>query len=140
MGETNNKVSSKENNNSKKKKNEQENIEDFVEKIHNNHLILNQEETNKFLLICHALISIANEEESSFEEEDGDSVDGAVITLLILAKQILELLEGDINFLEFPKIIKKSMITLKATLGVFNTVKNNTKSKLSKLYVLNNAS
>ena len=130
MGETNNKISSKENNNSKKKKNEQENIEDFVEKIHNNHLILNQEETNKFLLICHALISIANEEESSFEEEDGDSVDGAVITLLILAKQILELLEGDINFLEFPKIIKKSMITLKATLGVFNTVKNNTKSKL----------
>ena len=140
MRETNNKISSKENNNSKKKKNEQENIEDFVEKIHNNHLILNQEETNKFLLICHALISIANEEESSFEEEDGDSVDGAVITLLILAKQILELLEGDINFLEFPKIIKKSMITLKATLGVFNTVKNNTKSKLSKLYVLNNAS
>ena len=130
MRETNNKISSKENNNSKKKKNEQENIEDFVEKIHNNHLILNQEETNKFLLICHALISIANEEESSFEEEDGDSVDGAVITLLILAKQILELLEGDINFLEFPKIIKKSMITLKATLGVFNTVKNNTKSKL----------
>ena len=130
MRETNNKISSKENNNSKKKKNEQENIEDFVEKIHNNHLILNQEETNKFLLICHALISIANEEESSFEEEDGDSVDGAVITLLILAKQILELLEGDINFLEFPEIIKKSMITLKATLGVFNTVKNNTKSKL----------
>ena len=71
MGETNNKVSSKENNNSKKKKNEQENIEDFVEKVHKNHLILNQEETNKFLLICHALISIANEEESSFEEEDG---------------------------------------------------------------------
>ena len=140
MGETNNKVSSKENNNSKKKKNEQENIENFVEKIHNNHLILNQEETNKFLLICHALISIANEEESSFEEEDGDSVDGAVITLLILAKQILELLEGDINFLEFPKIIKKSLKTLKATLGVFNAVKNNTKSKLSKLYVLNNAS
>ena len=130
MRETNNKISSKENNNSKKKKNEQENIEDFVEKVHKNHLILNQEETNKFLLICHALISIANEEESSFEEEDGDSVDGAVITLLILAKQILELLEGDINFLEFPKIIKKSMITLKATLGVFNTVKNNTKSKL----------
>ena len=140
MRETNNKISSKENNNSKKKKNEQENIEDFVEKIHNNHLILNQEETNKFLLICHALISIANEEESSFEEEDGDSVDGAVITLLILAKQILELLEGDINFLEFPKIIKKSLKTLKATLGVFNAVKNNTKSKLSKLYVLNNAS
>ena len=140
MGETNNKVSSRENNNSKKKKNEQENIEDFVEKVHKNHLILNQEETNKFLLICHALISIANEEESSFEEEDGDSVDGAVITLLILAKQILELLEGDINFLEFPKIIKKSLKTLKATLGVFNAVKNNTKSKLSKLYVLNNAS
>ena len=130
MGETNNKRSSKENNNSKKKKNEQENIEDFVEKVHKNHLILNQEETNKFLLICHALISIANEEESSFEEEDGDSVDGAVIILLILAKQILELLEGDINFLEFPKIIKKSLKTLKATLGVFNTVKNNTKSKL----------
>ena len=140
MEETNNKVSSKENNNSKKRKNEQENIEDFVEKIHKNHLILNQEETNKFLLICHALISIANEEESSFEEEDRDSVDGAVITLLILAKQILELLEGDINFLEFLKIIKKSLKTLKATLGVFNTVKNNTKSKLSKLYVLNNAS
>ena len=130
MEETNNKVSSKENNNSKKRKNEQENIEDFVEKIHKNHLILNQEETNKFLLICHALISIANEEESSFEEEDRDSVDGAVITLLILAKQILELLEGDINFLEFLKIIKKSLKTLKATLGVFNTVKNNTKSKL----------
>ena len=140
MRETNNKISSKENNNSKKKKNEQENIEDFVEKVHKNHLILNQEETNTFLLICHALISIANEEESSFEEEDGDSVDGAVITLLILAKQILELLEGDINFLEFPKIIKKSLKTLKATLGVFNAVKNNTKSKLSKLYVLNNAS
>ena len=130
MEETNNKVSSKENNNSKKRKNEQENIEDFVDKIHKNHLILNQEETNKFLLICHALISIANEEESSFEEEDRDSVDGAVITLLILAKQILELLEGDINFLEFLKIIKKSLKTLKATLGVFNTVKNNTKSKL----------
>ena len=68
------------------------------------------------------------------------SVDGAVIILLILAKQILELLEGDINFLEFPKIIKKSLKTLKATLGVFNAVKNNTKSKLSKLYVLNNSS
>ena len=45
-------------------------------------------------------------------------------------KQISELLEGDIDSLEFPKIIKKSPKTLKAFPGVFNTIKNNIKSKL----------
>ena len=50
--------------------------------------------------------------------------------LLILAQQISELLEGDIDFLEFPKIIKRSLKTLKATLCVTNTLKYNIKSKL----------
>ena len=110
MSEINNEVSSKENNsaknNSKKRKIEQENIEDFAEKIHKRHLQLNEEEINKFLLILQELISIANEEESSLEEEGGYSIDGAVNVLLILAQRVSELLEGDINSLEFPKIIK----------------------------------
>ena len=117
-------------NNSKKRKIEQENIEDFAEKIHKRHLQLNEEEINKFLLILQELISIANEEESSLEEEGGDSVDGAVRVFLILAQQISELLEVDIDSLEFPKIVKKTFKMLKAILGVFNTVKNNIKSKL----------
>ena len=117
-------------NNSKKRKIEQENIEDFAEKIHKRHLQVNEEEINKFLLILQELISIANEEESSLEEEGGDSVDGAVRVFLILAQQISELLEVDIDSLEFPKIVKKSFKMLKAILGVFNTVKNNIKSKL----------
>ena len=50
--------------------------------------------------------------------------------LLILAQQISELLEGDIDFLEFPKIIKRSLKILKAILCVTNTLKNNIKSKL----------
>ena len=117
-------------NNSKKRKIEQENIEDFAEKIHKRHLQLNEEEINKFLLILQELISIANEEESSLEEEGGDSVDGAVRVFLILAQQISELLEVDIVSLEFLKIVKKTFKMLKAILGVFNTVKNNIKSKL----------
>ena len=127
MAEINNEISSKENNsvknNSKKKKTEQENIEDFAEKIHNKHLKLNKEETKKFLLIFQELISIANEKESSLEEEGGDLVDGAVSILLILTQQISELLKGDINSL-FPKIVKTSHKTLKAIVGVFSTVKN----------------
>ena len=50
--------------------------------------------------------------------------------LLILAQQISELLEGDIDILEFPKIIKRSLKILKAILCVTNTLKNNIKSKL----------
>ena len=133
MGGINNKVSSKENNaaknNSKKRKIEQENIESFAGKIHKKHLKLNEEEIKKFLLIFQELISIANEEESSSEEGGSDSVDGAVSIFLIQAQQISELLEGVVDSLEFPKIIKKSLKTLKAILGVFNTVKNNIKSK-----------
>ena len=110
MSEINNQVSSKENNsaesNSKKTKIEQENIKDFAEKIHKIQLKLNEEEIKTFLLIFQELISIANEEESSLEEEGGDSIDGAVNVLLILAQQVSELLEGDIDSLEFPKIIK----------------------------------
>ena len=49
---------------------------------------------------------------------------------LILAQQISELVKGDIGSSEFPKIIKESLKTLKAILGVFNTVKNNIKRKL----------
>ena len=127
MAEINNEISSKENNsvknNSKKKKTEQENIVDFAEKIHNKHLKLNKEETKKFLLIFQELISIANEQESSLEEEGGDLVDGAVSILLILTQQISELLKGDIDSL-FPKIVKTSHKTLKAIVGVFSTVKN----------------
>ena len=134
MSKINNEVSSIENNsaknNSKKRKTEQENIEHFAEKIHKKQLQLNEEEINKFLLILQEFISIANEEESSLEEEGGDSVGGRVRIFLILAQQISELLEVDIDSLEFPKIVKKSFKTLKAILGVFNTVKNNIKSKL----------
>ena len=134
MSKINNEISSIGNNsaknNSKKRKIEQENIEDFAEKIHKRHLQVNEEEINKFLLILQELISIANEEESSLEEEGGDSVDGAVRVFLILAQQISELLEVDIDSLEFPKIVKKTFKMLKAILGVFNTVKNNIKSKL----------
>ena len=50
--------------------------------------------------------------------------------LLILAQQISELLEGDIDSLEFLKIIKRSLKILKAILGATNTLKNNIKSKL----------
>ena len=53
------------------------------------------------MLIFQELISIANEEESSLEEE-GDSADGVVSILLILVQQISELLEGNIDSLEFP--------------------------------------
>ena len=134
MGGINNKVFSKENNaaknNSKKRKIEQETIEGFAGKIHKKHLKLNEEEIKKFLLIFQELISIANEEQSSSEEGGSDSVDGAVSIFLIQAQQISELLEGVVGSLEFPKIIKKSLKTLKAILGVFNTVKNNIKSKL----------
>ena len=41
------------------------------------------------------------------EEEGAGSVDGAVSILLILAQQFSELLEADIDSLEFPKIVKK---------------------------------
>ena len=109
---------------------EQENIKDFAEKILKKHLKLNEEEIKKFLLILQELISIANQEERSLEEKGDDSVDGAVSILLILAQQISELLESDIDSLEFPKIIKKSLKTSKAILGVFNTVKSNIKRKL----------
>ena len=90
----------------------QKNIEDFAQK-----------EIKKFLLIFQELISIANDEESSLEE-GGNSIDSAVSILLILAQQIWELIKGEIDSLEFPKIVKKSL------LAVFNTVKNNIKSKL----------
>ena len=130
MSEINNKIFSKENNsvknNSNKKKIEQENIEDFAEKIHNKHLKLNKEQIKKCLLIFQELI--ANEKESSLEEEggDGDLVDGAVSIILILMQQISELLKCDIDSL-FPKIVKTSHKTLKAIVGVFSTVKNDIK-------------
>ena len=104
-------------------------MEDFAEKMHMKHLKLNKEEIKKILIIFQELISIGNEEES-FLEKERNTVDGAVSILLILAQQISELLEGEIDFLEFHNIIKKSLKTLKAILGVFNTVKNNIRSKL----------
>ena len=55
-------------------------------KKHKKRLKLNEEEINKFLLIFQELVSIANEEESSLEEEGGGSVDGAVSILSILAQ------------------------------------------------------
>ena len=120
-------------NNSKKRKTEEEDIEDIAEKIHKRHLKLNEEEIKKFLLIFQELISIVNKKESCLEEsleEEGDSVDGTVSILLILAQQFSELLEGDVDSLEFPKIIKKLLKSLEAILRVFNTGKNNIKSKL----------
>ena len=137
MSETVNEISSIEDNsaknNSKKRKTEEEDIEDIAEKIHKRHLKLNEEEIKKFLLIFQELISIANKKESCLEEsleEEGDSVDGTVSILLILAQQFSELLEGDVDSLEFPKIIKKLLKSLEAILRVFNTGKNNIKSKL----------
>ena len=64
---------------------EQEDIEDFAKKHIKRHLKRNEEEIKKFLLIFQELISIANKEESSLEEE-GDSVDSAVSILLILVQ------------------------------------------------------
>ena len=137
MSETVNEISSIEDNsaknNSKKRKTEEEDIEDIAEKIHKRHLKLNEEEIKKFLLIFQELISIANKKESCLEEsleEEGDSFDGTVSILLILAQQFSELLEGDVDSLEFPKIIKKLLKSFEAILRVFNTGKNNIKSKL----------
>ena len=83
------KISNKENNSaknkSKKRKFEQEDIEDFAKKYIKRHLKRNEEEIKRFLLIFQELISIANKEESSLEEE-GDSVDSAVSILLILVQ------------------------------------------------------
>ena len=80
-----NKESNSAKNNSKKMKVEQEDIEDFAKKDIKRHLKRNEEEIKKFLLIFQELISIANKEESSLEEE-GDSVDSAVSILLILVQ------------------------------------------------------
>ena len=80
-----NKESNSAKNNSKKMKVEQEDIEDFAKKHIKRHLKRNEEEIKKFLLIFQELISIANKEESSLEEE-GDSVDSAVSILLILVQ------------------------------------------------------
>ena len=106
------------------------NIEDFAQKIHKKPIKLNKEDIKKFLLIFQELISIVNEDESSIEEEGGNSIECAVSIVLILAQQISELLKGEIDSLEFTKIVKISLKTLKAIPGVFNTVKNNIKSKL----------
>ena len=106
------------------------NIEDFAQKIHKKPIKLNKEDIKKFLRIFQELISIANEDESSIEEEGGNSIECAVSIVLILVQQISELLKGEIDSLEFPKIVKISLKTLKAIPGVFNTVKNNIKSKL----------
>ena len=81
----------------------------ILQKILKKHLKSNEEEIKNFLPLFQELISIANEEESSLEEEGGNSVDGAVRILVILAQQISELLKGDIDYLEFPKFIKKSL-------------------------------
>ena len=80
-----NKESNSAKNNSKKMKVDQEDIEDFAKKHIKRHLKRNEEEIKKFLLIFQELISIANKEESSLEEE-GDSVDSAVSILLILVQ------------------------------------------------------
>lgn len=47
------------------------------------------------------------------------------------------MLEGDIDSLEFLKIIKRSLKILKAILGATNTLKNNIKSKLKPMAITN---
>ena len=61
-------------------------ISKILQKKHKKRLKLNEEEIKKVLLIFQELVSIANEEESSLEEEGGGSVDSAVSILSILAQ------------------------------------------------------
>ena len=50
--------------------------------------------------------------------EPKDSEDGAIDIVLTVAKKISQLLEGDIDSLKLPKIITKSLTTLKAIVGL----------------------
>ena len=96
----------------KAKKKELEDLkEDYIDYI-------NDREIERFLKI----FSIIKAEEGP-EEEPKDNEDSAIDINLTIANKISQLLEGDIDSLKLPKLLSKSLKTLKAIVGLLK-VKN----------------
>ena len=85
--------------------------EDYIDYI-------NDREIERFLKIFSIIIA-----EEGPEEEPKDSEDGAIDIILTIANKISQLLEGDIGSLKLPKLLSKSLKTLKAIVGLLK-VKN----------------
>ena len=79
---------------------------------------INDREIERFLKIFSIIIA-----EEGPEEEPKDSEDGAIDIILTIANKISQLLEGDIGSLKLPKLLSKSLKTLKAIVGLLK-VKN----------------
>ena len=81
-----------------------------------NESYISDREIERFLNIFSMIIE---EEEAEISQvEPKDSEDGAIDIVLTVAKKISQLLEGDIDSLKLPKIITKSLKTLKAIVGL----------------------
>ena len=85
--------------------------EDYIDYINNR-------EIERFLKIFSIIIA-----EEGPEEEPKDSEDGVIDIILTIANKISQLLEGDIDSLKLPKLLSKSLKTLKAIVGLLK-VKN----------------
>ena len=80
-----------------------------------NESYISDREIERFLKFFSTIIE--EEEAETSQVEPKDSEDGAIDIVLTVAKKISQLLEGDIASLKLPKIITKSLKTLKAIVG-----------------------
>ena len=81
---------------------------------------INDREIERFLKIFILIIEGGRGGEAvTNQKEVGDSQDNATDIILMVASKISQLLEGDIDIDNLPKIISKSLKTLKAIVGLF---------------------
>ena len=86
--------------------------EDYIDYI-------NDREIERFLKIFSIIIA-----EEGPEEEPKDGKGRAIDIILTIANKISQLLEGDIDSLKLPKLLSKSLKTLKAIVGKNSNAKD----------------
>ena len=91
---------------------------------------INNEEIERFLKIFS--IKIDQEENALAESKADNSEDGVIDIILIIATKIKGLLEGDIDSLNLPKVLSKSLKMLKVLVSLFKLRDAKNKNKHAK--------
>ena len=103
--------------------------ESEVEKVNENYIA--DKEVERSLKIFDILVG-EDKVQQLKESKALDSKDSTIDTIIIVARKIAQLLEGDIDSLNLPEIVSKSLKTLKKVVTLIKNAKDNASTNKQK--------
>ena len=103
--------------------------ESEVEKVNENYIA--DKEVERSLKIFDILVG-EDKAQQLKESKALDSKDSTIDTIIIVARKIAQLLEGDIDSLNLPEIVSKSLKTLKKVVTLIKNAKDNASTNKQK--------